>query len=84
MSEVVAIFTCACIICRKLLTQSNQAPVLLPVYEMDGSVLPVGDTGKCLGYWWKGDLSASRSIEKNIQKPRHVFFLYIAPLEFPR
>ena len=44
--------------------------------EVDGSVLPSGDAGKCLGYWWKGDLSASRSVEENIQKARRAFFQY--------
>ena len=44
--------------------------------EVDGSVLPAGDVGKCLGYWWKSDLSASRSVEENIQKARRAFFHY--------
>ena len=32
----------------------------LPVCEVDGSIplIPAGDFGKCLGYWWKGDLLA--------------------------
>ena len=38
--------------------------------EVDGSVLPAGDVGKCLGYWWKADLLATRSVEDNIQKAR--------------
>lgn len=42
--------------------------------EVDGSVMPAGGVGKCLGCWWKGDLSASRSVEENIQKARHAFF----------
>ena len=42
--------------------------------EVDGSVMPAGDFGKCLGYWWKGDLSASRSVEENVQKARRAFF----------
>ena len=42
----------------------------VPVCEVDGSVLPAGDVGKCLGFWWKGDLLATRSIDENIKKAR--------------
>ena len=35
--------------------------------------MPVGDVGKCLGYWWKGDLLATRSVDENIKK---AFFHY--------
>ena len=49
--------------------RSKQALVAtLPVCEVDGSVLPAGDAGKCL--------SASRSVEENIQKARRAFFHY--------
>ena len=41
---------------------------------MDGSIIPAGHVGKCLGHWWKGDLSASRSVEENIGKVHHPFF----------
>ena len=41
---------------------------------VDGSVMPAGDVGKCLDYWWKGDLSVSRSAEENIQKACQAFF----------
>ncbi len=40
-----------------------------PVCKVEGTVLPAGDVGKCLGYWWKGDLSA-------IKKARRAFFHY--------
>ena len=53
---------------------SKQPSKALPVCEVDGSVMPAGDVGKCLGYWWKGDLSASRSVEENIRKARRAFF----------
>ena len=23
--------------------------------SVDGKLVPVGETGKCLGYWWRGD-----------------------------
>ena len=52
---------------------STQHSSSLPVCEVDGSVMPAGDVGKCLGYWWKGDLSASKSVEENIQKARRAF-----------
>ena len=32
----------------------------VPECVVDGSVLPAGDIGKCLGFWRKGDLLASR------------------------
>ena len=38
--------------------------------------MPVGDVGKCLGYWWKGDLLATRSVDENIKKARRAFFHY--------
>ena len=40
----------------------------LPVCDVDGVAVPSGDVGKCLGYWWKGDLFSSKSIEENINK----------------
>ena len=45
-----------------------------PTCEVDGSVMPAGEVGECLGFWWKGDLSASKSIEKNVQTARRDFF----------
>ena len=38
--------------------------------------MPVGDVGNCLGYWWKGDLLATRSVDENIKKARRAFFHY--------
>ena len=43
--------------------------------EVEGTFLPVSDTGKCLGVWWKGNLMATKSIEENIKKARRAFFL---------
>ena len=45
-----------------------------PACEVDGAVMPAGDAGKCLGYWWCGDLTASRCIKENIKKSRCAFF----------
>ena len=55
---------------------STQFSTTLPVCEIDGTVMPAGGVGKCLGYWWKGDLSASRSVGENIQKACRAFFHY--------
>ena len=48
----------------------------VPECVVDGSVLPAGNIGKCLGFWWKGDLLASRSVDENIKKARRAFFHY--------
>ena len=53
---------------------SVQHSTPFPVCQVDGLVMPAGDVGKCLGYWWKEDLSASRSVEENIQKACGAFF----------
>ena len=39
---------------------SRGCSVDVPECVVDGSVLPAGDIGKCLGFWRKGDLLASR------------------------
>ena len=38
--------------------------------------MPASDVGKCLGYWWKGDLFATKSVDENIKKTRRCFFHY--------
>ena len=43
---------------------------------MEGKVLPVSGTAKCLSYQWNHDLSAKPSIEYNITKGRKSFFAY--------
>ena len=60
--------------CEIVLFSSQPSTTTLPVCEVDGSVMPAGDVGKCLGYWWKGNLSASRSVEEKNQKARRAFF----------
>ena len=62
--------------CLENSTISKQSSAALLVCEVDGSVMRASDVGKCLGYWWKGDLSASRSVEENVQKARQAFFHY--------
>ncbi len=34
---------------------------------VDGEVVPSSSV-KCLGYWWSGDLGASRAVEENVGK----------------
>ena len=53
---------------------SSQKGIVIPVCQVVGSILPAGDVGKCLGYRWRGDLSASTSIDENIRKACRVFF----------
>ena len=38
--------------------------------------MPVGDVGKCLGFWWKRDLFATKCVDENIRKARKAFFGY--------
>ena len=46
----------------------KQSSAAFLVCEVGVLVMPAGDVGKYLGYWLKGDKSASRSLEENIQK----------------
>ena len=61
--------------CEIVLFSRDQSTAL-PICEVDGSVLPAGVVGKCLGYWWKGDLLATKCVEENILKARRAFFRY--------
>ena len=47
-----------------------------PECSIDRELIPAGDVGKCLGYWWREDLMAIRAVEENIKKARKSFFLY--------
>ena len=48
-----------------------------PHCEVDGSIIPpVRPEAKCLGYWWRNYLFASKSVSENIGKARRSFFLY--------
>ena len=51
----------------------NFAP---PLCEIEWSEMPAGDVGKCLGYWWKGDLLATKSVVENTKKAPRAFFHY--------
>ena len=64
---------------------SRDQSTAFPSCEVDGSILPAGDVGKCLGYWWKSDLLATKSVEENIWKAHRAFFhsAAITALEMP-
>ena len=47
-----------------------------PVCEVEGCVLPISDAGKCLHFWWRKDLLATKCVEDNIQKARKAFFSF--------
>ena len=47
-----------------------------PECEVDGALLPVNAVGKCLGYWWARDLTASKSVEENIRNARRTISHY--------
>ena len=59
--------------CEIVLFSSHKGSAF-QVCEVEGSVIPAGDVGKCLGYWWRGDLAASTSIDENIRKASRAFF----------
>ena len=43
----------------------------VPECVMDGSVLPAGDIGKCLEFWWKGDLDQLMRTSRKPGDPFH-------------
>jgi len=47
-----------------------------PHCEVIGAAIPVRLEAKYLGYWWRNDLLASKSISENIGKARRSFFHY--------
>ena len=60
--------------CEIVSFSRTRAVVPSIVCEVDSQVLPSSSTGKCLGYWWSGDLGAGRAVEENITKARRAFF----------
>ena len=32
-------------------------------------MIPASDNGKCLGYWWRGDLLATKSVDEKLGVP---------------
>ena len=60
--------------CEVVVFYRGQRCDVLPECEIDGSILPSGYEGKCLGFWWRGALLASHAVEENNQKARTAFF----------
>ena len=52
--------------------------IIPPACVVEGSVIPASDEGKCLGYWWRGNLLATKSVDENIRKARSAFFTMAA------
>ena len=50
---------------------SRGCSVDVPDCVMNGSVLPAGDIGKCLGFWWKGDLDQLMRTSRKRGEPFH-------------
>lgn len=50
--------------------------IIPPACMVEGSVIPASDEGKCLGYWWRGELLATKSVDANIRKAWSAFFHY--------
>ena len=44
--------------------------------SLPSSNIDIAAEGKCLGVWWKHNLSASRSVQENIIKARKAFFAF--------
>ena len=42
----------------------------------EGTHIPISEEGKCLGYWWRSDLLATRAIDENMKKARRAFYLF--------
>jgi len=49
-----------------------------PECRIAEQAISVGSKGKCLGYWWQGNLMANRAVEEGIKKARRTFFHYDA------
>ena len=60
----------------EVLMFSRGRSVDVPECVVGALVLPAGDIGKCLGFWWKGDLLPTRSVDESIKKVRCAFFHY--------
>ena len=51
---------------------------IVPLFYFLGNIIHihVKTAGKCLGYWWLRELTASKSVDENIKKARRTFFHY--------
>ena len=62
--------------CEIISFSHSSKSCLHPHCEVDGVIIPVRSEVKCLGFWWRDDLFASKSVSENIGKARRSFFLY--------
>ena len=62
--------------CEIVMFSHGRSAGVIPQCEVDGSQIPVRNAAKCLGYWWRGDMMALRSVEENIRRARKCFFHY--------
>ena len=60
----------------EILCLSKAGNVSPPHCCIDGNTVPVRDEVKCLGYVWRGNLSAVQMVEYNCSKARRAFFVY--------
>ena len=44
--------------CEIMMFSLGHGAGVIPQYDVDGSQIPVKNTAKSLGYWWRGDLMA--------------------------
>ena len=44
--------------------------------EVEGVVIPSRSKARCLGFWWRRDLFATRAVEEGISKARRTFFQF--------
>ena len=50
---------------------------------VDGCFMPVGDVGKCLGFWWKRDLFVTKCVdEKHQEGQKSIFWGMVALVLF--
>ena len=54
--------------------RGRKESIVAPNCGVDGVAVPSGSAGKCLGFWWSGDLGAIRTVQENIGKARRAFF----------
>ena len=45
-------------------------------FEVEGAVIPSSSEARCLGFWWRRDLFATRAVEEGISKARRAFFQF--------
>ena len=54
--------------CEIVMFSHGRGAAMIPQCEVDGSQIPVRNAAMCLGYWWRGDMMASRSVEEKSRR----------------